>query len=79
MATLQKTAKKVAEEAALPEDPQEGQEDNNMSNLSDEESSDEEPELTGNIWGPIWRILVFKPVITQGAVKTPLTTLLSLL
>jgi len=43
----------VAEEAALPEDPQEGQKDNNTSNLSDEESSDEEPELTGDIWGPI--------------------------
>jgi len=43
----------VAEEAALPEDPQEGQEDNNTSNLSDEESSDKEPELTGDILGPI--------------------------
>jgi hypothetical protein len=50
---LQKTAKKVAEEAALPEDPQEGQEDNNISNLSDEEPSDKEPGLTGDIWGPI--------------------------
>jgi len=35
------------------EDLQEGREDNNISNLSDEESSDKEPELTGNIWGPI--------------------------
>jgi len=34
------------------EDPQ-GREDNNISNLSDEESSGKEPELTGNIWGPI--------------------------
>ena len=67
--------KKVAEEAALPEDPQEGQEDNNMSNLSDKESSSKEPELSGDIWGPIWRILVFKSVITQEAVKTPLPTL----
>jgi len=33
--------------------PQEGREDNNISNLSDEESSDKEPELTGDIWGPI--------------------------
>jgi len=45
------TAKKVAEEAALPEDPQEGQEDNNTSNLSDEESSDEEPELLATFGG----------------------------
>jgi len=43
----------VAEEAALLEDPQEEQEDNNISNLSDEESLDKEPELTGDIWGPI--------------------------
>ena len=50
---LQKTAKKVAEEAALPEDPRKGQEDNNISNLSDEESSDKESVLTGDIWGPI--------------------------
>jgi len=40
----------VAEEAALPDDPQERQEENNMSNLSDEESSDKEPELSGDIW-----------------------------
>ena len=28
-------------------------EDNNVSNLSDEESSDKKPELTGDIWEPI--------------------------
>ena len=50
---LQKTAKKVAGEATLPDDPQEGREDNNISNLSDEGSSDKEPEFTGDIWGPI--------------------------
>ena len=66
----------MAEGATLPEDPQEGQEDNNISDLSDEESSDKDPELTGDIWGPIRRLLVFKSVMTQGAVKTPLPTLL---
>jgi hypothetical protein len=45
---LQKTAKKVAEEATLPEDLQEGREDNNISNLSDEKSSDKEPKLTSD-------------------------------
>jgi hypothetical protein len=49
---LQETAKKVIEEAILLKDSQEGQEDNDMSNLSDKESSDEEPELIGDIWGP---------------------------
>ena len=49
---LQKTAK-VAGKATLPEDPQEGREDNNISNLSGEGSSDKEPELIGDIWGPI--------------------------
>jgi hypothetical protein len=48
---LQETAKKAAEEAALPEDSQEGQEDDNISNLSDEKPSDEEPELISDIWG----------------------------
>ena len=49
---LQETAKKAAEEAALLEDSQEGQEDDDISNLSDKESSDEEPELISDIWGP---------------------------
>ena len=35
-------AAKVAEEAALPEDPQKGQEDNDMSNSSDKEPSDKD-------------------------------------
>jgi hypothetical protein len=51
---LQETAKKAVEEATLPKDSQEGQEDNDdISNSSDKESSDEEPELIGDIWGPI--------------------------
>ena len=33
----------MAEEAALLEDPEEGQEDDDISNSSDEESLDEEP------------------------------------
>jgi hypothetical protein len=46
---LQETAKKVIEEATLLKDSQEGQEDNDISNLSDKESSNEEPELIGDI------------------------------
>ena len=46
---LQETAKKAAEEAALLENLQEGQEDNNISNLSDKKSLDEEPELISDI------------------------------
>ena len=49
---LQETAKKAVEEATLPEDSQEGQNNDNISNLSDEESSDKEPELIGDILGP---------------------------
>ena len=41
---LQKTAKKAVEEAVLSQNSQEGQEDDNISNSSDEESSDKEPE-----------------------------------
>jgi len=43
----------VAEEAVPLEEPRERQEDNNTSNLSDKESLEKEPELTGEIWGPI--------------------------
>jgi len=39
---LQEAAKRVVEEAALPEDLQEGQEDDNISNSSDGESSDKD-------------------------------------
>ena len=39
----------MAEEAALPEDLQKGQEGNNISNSSDEESLDKEPKLIGDI------------------------------
>jgi hypothetical protein len=46
---LQETAKKIIKEVSLPKDSQEGQKDNNISNLSDEESSDEEPDLISNI------------------------------
>ena len=46
---LQETAKKAIEEAVLPKDLQEGQEEDNISNLSDKESSDEEPELISDI------------------------------
>ena len=46
---LQETAKKAVKEAALLEDLQEGQEDDNISNSSNEKSLDEEPKLIGNI------------------------------
>ena len=42
-------AKKVVEEATLPKGLQEGQEDNNINNLSDEESLDKEAKLISNI------------------------------
>ncbi len=42
---LQETAKKSAEEAALLKDSQEGQEDDNISNLSDRESLNKESKL----------------------------------
>jgi hypothetical protein len=51
---LQEAAKKIVEEAALPEGLQEGQEDNNMSNLSDKESLNEKAELFSDIWEPTW-------------------------
>ena len=50
----------MAEEATLPEDPQEGREDNNISNLSDEESSDKEPEFN-------WRYL--EAILTNFGVQ----------
>ena len=39
------------------EDTQQGQEDDNISDLGDEESSDEDVELINDLWGPIdWLI-----------------------
>ena len=42
---LQETTKKAVEKTALLKDSQEKQKDNNMSNSSNEESSDEEPDI----------------------------------
>ena len=49
---LQEAAKKLAEEAALLKDLQKGQEDDNISNLSNKESLDKEFRLVNNIQGP---------------------------
>ena len=46
---LQKTAKKAAKEATLLKNSQEGQKNNNISNLSNKESLNKEPKLISNI------------------------------
>ena len=46
---LQETAKKATEKATLLKDSQEGQKNNNISNLSNKESLNKEPKLISNI------------------------------
>ena len=54
---LQNIANKGVGEAALLKDTQQRQEDNNISDLGDEESSDKDVESINDFWGPIdWPI-----------------------